>query len=475
MNNTKIKSNLFICTIIMLVDVVMIIAGFRIVAGLFNSPMNLRTADVSLIVYIAIFIIMALSFDMYSLINRKKYDIFLSLFLINVVSSTITIIVENLIRYKEPLLMTFFVLFATLPLTFLWRILINLVQKRLMGKGNLLVIESKSADNAFARKIKYSCSSLFNSWYTEVQMDNEEEFNEFLKDEFPRYESIFITNTIPEDKRKIIISEAINAQKEIYMLPQLYDINITKYDMVQFDDTPAFRIKPFGISKASRVSKRAMDLILSGIGIVISSPIMAVIALIIKLTSDGPIFYSHKRVTIGGKVFRINKFRTMVNGAEKLSGPVFAVENDPRITKVGKILRATRLDELPQLFNIFMGDMSIVGPRPERPVFVNEFCESIDNYEKRHTVKAGLTGYAQVYARYDTDVKDKLLYDLIYIREYSLWLDLKIILMTIKTIFVKEASQGLKENPQWTSGSVDNNQVAKGGDVLAETVNNNSR
>lgn len=151
----------------------------------------------------------------------------------------------------------------------------------------------------------------------------------------------------------------------------------------------------------------------------------------------------------------ICKFRTMRADAEKMSGPVLAADDDPRITRSGRILRMTRLDELPQLFNILLGDMSIVGPRPERPFFVDQFCDEIEDYDKRLSVKAGLTGYAQVYARYDTEAADKLLYDLIYIREYSFLLDLKIILLTVKTIFTKEASDGVKEAPDWQNQSAE--------------------
>ncbi|SHF52147.1 Sugar transferase involved in LPS biosynthesis (colanic, teichoic acid) [Caldanaerobius fijiensis DSM 17918] len=173
---------------------------------------------------------------------------------------------------------------------------------------------------------------------------------------------------------------------------------------------------------------------------------MLIIALLIKLTSPGPIIYKQVRITEKNREFNIYKFRTMYKDAEKLTGPVLATDDDPRITKVGKILRAARLDELPQLFNVLKGEMSFVGPRPERPFFVAQFEKQHPTYTYRHNVKAGITGLAQVLGKYTTDFDDKLRFDLMYITNYSIWLDIKIILLTIKTAFMKEASSGVKDD-----------------------------
>ena len=222
-----------------------------------------------------------------------------------------------------------------------------------------------------------------------------------------------------------------------------------KSDMVQFDDTPALMVSRFGLTKMQSTIKRAFDIILALAGIALSSPIMAICALMIRLDSPGPVIYKQERLTLHRKPFNIFKFRTMRNDAEKETGAVLATDHDPRITKVGRALRSLRLDELPQLFNILGGSMSIVGPRPERQFFVDEFLEEINNYDKRFFAKAGLTGLAQVYSRYNTDVKDKTLYDLLYIKDYSFWLDIKLILLTVKTMFVKESSQGVVEAPDY--------------------------
>ena len=169
---------------------------------------------------------------------------------------------------------------------------------------------------------------------------------------------------------------------------------------------------------------------------------MLISALAIKLYDGGPVFFRQARSTIGGKVFYIHKFRSMIVDAEKYTGAQLATENDPRITKVGRIIRATRLDELPQIINILKGDMSIVGPRPERKVLADEICKEIPEFAYRLKVRGGLTGYAQIYGKYNTSAYDKLRLDLMYIENYSLQLDLKLIILTVKIMFSKESTEG---------------------------------
>lgn len=172
---------------------------------------------------------------------------------------------------------------------------------------------------------------------------------------------------------------------------------------------------------------------------------MLVTALLIKATSKGPVFYKQTRITLDQREFSILKFRTMSATAEKESGPVLAQANDSRVTTVGKYLRSLRIDELPQLINVLRGDMSLVGPRPERPFFVEQFKEENPYYELRHNVRAGITGYAQVYGKYSTDFQAKLKFDLVYIKNYSLLFDIQILLQTIKILFDKVSSKGVDE------------------------------
>lgn len=181
--------------------------------------------------------------------------------------------------------------------------------------------------------------------------------------------------------------------------------------------------------------KRLFDIFLSSIGLILSSPLWPLFSLAIKLEDRGPIFYPQERVGKNGRIFKALKFRSMIPDAEKLTGAVWASENDPRVTKVGRVLRATAMDELPQLLSIFKGDMSFVGPRPERPELVKEFTKKFPDFQKRFAVKPGLTGIAQVYGQYDTPPQHKLKYDLLYIKKQSFCLDLKLILLSFYITF----------------------------------------
>ncbi len=197
--------------------------------------------------------------------------------------------------------------------------------------------------------------------------------------------------------------------------------------------------------------KRLFDIALSGIGLILSLPLWLLFSLLIKLQDRGPAFYGQERMGRDGRVFRVIKFRSMIVDAEKQTGAVWASANDPRVTRVGRILRATAMDELPQLWNIFKGDMSFVGPRAERPELVEKFAREIAGYRERLRVRPGLTGLAQVYGQYDTLPGHKLKYDVLYIRRCSLALDLKLIglsfFITFRGSWEKRGKKFLKGTP----------------------------
>ncbi|MFH1593621.1 MAG: sugar transferase [Candidatus Omnitrophota bacterium] len=186
--------------------------------------------------------------------------------------------------------------------------------------------------------------------------------------------------------------------------------------------------------KRFREFKRVFDTIVAGIGVVVAAPAIALTAIVIKTVSKGPVFFKQERVGWGGRVFYIYKLRTMMVDAEKETGPVWAREDDPRFIRFGKIIRKLHLDELPQLYNVLKGEMSIVGPRPERPIFVKQLSADIKEYRKRLGVKPGITGLAQVWHKYDEtleDVKKKIKYDLLYIRKMCLMVDIRILFRTV--------------------------------------------
>ena len=190
--------------------------------------------------------------------------------------------------------------------------------------------------------------------------------------------------------------------------------------------------------------KRGIDILGSVIAIVLFSPLVLLVAILVKLTSRGPILYTQTRVGVNGDEFKIYKFRTMRTDAEKDSGPVWAKANDSRLTPIGNFLRKSHIDEIPQFVNVLRGEMSIIGPRPERPIFVEQLKKQIDGYEKRLMVKPGITGLAQVWHRYDEtieDVKKKIRYDLLYIKKMCLWTDVRIMFRTVRVVLTGEGAR----------------------------------
>ena len=198
------------------------------------------------------------------------------------------------------------------------------------------------------------------------------------------------------------------------------------------------------LTAEQRVLKRILDIAVAVIALIILSPVMLITAVMIKLDSKGPVLYSQERVGLYGKIFFVHKFRSMKQDAEAKCGPVLAAEGDTRITKFGRLMRATRLDELPQLFNVLKGEMSIVGPRPERPFFVKQFIAQKPEYDYRHNVKPGITGLAQIAGKYNTSAYDKLIYDLLYIQDFSVKTDLMIMLQTFKVLLTKSSTEGVQ-------------------------------
>jgi exopolysaccharide biosynthesis polyprenyl glycosylphosphotransferase len=198
------------------------------------------------------------------------------------------------------------------------------------------------------------------------------------------------------------------------------------------------------IRRAYIVAKRAFDIAISIFAVIVLSPLFLITALMIKCSSRGPVIFTQVRVGKEGQHFKIYKFRTMRVDAEKVSGPVWAKENDPRLLPIGKFLRKTHIDEIPQFFNVLKGDMSFIGPRPERPIFVEKFKKEIYDYEKRLQVKPGITGLAQVRHRYDetiADVRKKIKYDILYIKKLCLWTDLLICLRTVRVVLTGEGAR----------------------------------
>ena len=361
---------------------------------------------------------------------------YLSLFLTNVVMYVVISLLA--FRFVTPFYL-FVVLLAEMLVSTIWNAIVIKLYNRIFQPWKILLVygERPVADLVYkveARRDKYAI-------YDAVNIN---EGMEQIKKRILDFQAVIIGD-IPAVERNDVLKYCYAKKVRAYVIPKISDIILMGADRIHVFDTPFMLSRGYTLSFDQRFGKRTLDIILSVLLLIAASPFMLLTALAIKLYDHGPVFYSQVRCTKGGKEFAIYKFRSMIVDAEKKGGVQLAKEHDERITPVGRVIRAARIDELPQLFNILKGDMSFVGPRPERPELIKEYSQEMPEFVFRMRVKAGLTGYAQVYGKYNTTPYDKLKLDLFYIENYSFWTDMKLILMTVKTIFKPASTEGIEQ------------------------------
>jgi len=321
-----------------------------------------------------------------------------------------------------------------------WRILYWRLELWVHGQKKLLVIGSRNEVDQALEKLMCLPKGIF-----EVTRVLDPEKVDQLPDWLDKVDAVLITGALAMDQKNRIVRESFDQNKEVFIVPDLYEIILTRAAMTQVHDTPVIECHDMQLTFLQHFMKRVCDLLFALVAAVPALLMLALSSLAVRLTSSGPVIYSQDRVGFRGKVFTLYKLRTMVVDAEEQSGPVLSMEEDDRVTPVGRFLRAARLDELPQLYNVLRGDLSLVGPRPERPYFVEQFEREIPDYKLRHLVKPGITGLAQVNGYYATNSQDKLRYDLYYLSDYSILMDIKILLLTIPTLFNREAARGVSK------------------------------
>lgn len=322
----------------------------------------------------------------------------------------------------------------------IWTIFATLFYNRLFQPWRILLIygdrpATELVNKLETRRDKYA---IYGAIHAHAGLDA---IAEKVKD----YQAVLIGDIAAETRNEILkycYGNGIRA----YVMPKISDIILMGGDKIHVFDTPFLLSKGYSLSFDQRFWKRFIDLVIALPIFIVASPFMLLTAIAIKVCDGGPVLYKQIRCTKDNKEFEILKFRSMVVDAEKDGEAVLAKEHDDRITPVGRVIRATRLDELPQLFNVLRGEMSLVGPRPERPEIMAEYEEEMPEFAFRTRVKAGVTGFAQIYGKYNTVPYDKLKLDLFYIENYSLWTDLKLILMTVKTMMRKDSTEGIDEN-----------------------------
>lgn len=331
------------------------------------------------------------------------------------------------------------------------RVIIRSIQRNMLVKGfgrrNALIVGFNSkANNMHNTILNYRALGLDIVAYLAVKEENigREHLGIRVDGTYKDIKSVIAAKNIQEiilalekdeeDVLLYVVGEVDPENLSIKIIPDLYEIISGQARTSQLYGFPLIDIMPQLMLEWEKKIKRLMDIVISFILIIITSPVLIATSLAIKFESKGPVFYKQERSGLNGSVFKIIKFRSMVQDAEKKTGPIWSQKNDPRITKVGAFIRRVRIDELPQMINVLKGDMSLVGPRPERPFFVEKLSEEIPLYKRRLKVRPGVTGWAQVKHKYDEnveDVKTKLRYDLFYIENMSLRNDLKILFRTI--------------------------------------------
>jgi exopolysaccharide biosynthesis polyprenyl glycosylphosphotransferase len=442
MKNEKNVTELF-KVFVYIVDIILVLSSIYLAFGLkfnFHIPNSNYEPFVGIIPFIILAYIIFM--HVYGLSDILKfsfsetiYTTLLTVVSLFVTTAFITFFSRGFAYPRSVLVISSLIQFITL---ILWRIVVWKLKRKAHGIKDALVIGETEAEYV-TRKLLLKQRDLYNVKY--ICSSN----NGNLKRCLNEVEVVFICSDAKADIKRSIVDSCLVDRKSVYMLPDIYDIVLSKSKLDRIDDVPMFKVQKLGLTVEQKFLKRLIDVLLAAAGIIITAPVMIVAAIIIKLSDGGSPFYSQVRVTINEEKFKVLKFRTMVLNAEKLTGPVLAGENDPRITRFGKIMRTARIDELPQLFNVLAGSMSIVGPRPERPVFVEKFKEQIPDYKYRTLVKAGLSGLAQVLGKYNTTPEDKVRYDIMYIKNYSIMMDLKLILQTIKIMFMKGSTEGVKQ------------------------------
>ena len=279
----------------------------------------------------------------------------------------------------------------------------------------------------------------------EVKESPEKVRDEWLIDKIKDAEAVFVME-IHSHERNVIIKFCVENDISCYDEPKIGDILMKTSKQFNMYNLPIVLIERFSPTPEYMIIKRLSDIFLSCLTLVVTSPIFLFTALAVKITDGGPVIYKQRRLTKDGRVFNMYKFRSMKIDAEKHTGAVISSgKDDPRVTKIGRMIRKTRIDELPQLINIIKGDMSLVGPRPERPEIAEKYSEDLPEFRLRLQVRAGLTGYAQVYGRYDSDPYDKLCMDLHYIANAGVAEDLRIMFVTLKRVLAKEP-EGCRED-----------------------------
>lgn len=371
----------------------------------------------------------------------KPFDVFLSQTFSTLMANALAYAIlslmnAGLVEPKAILIMTA----AQLVFNLIWVFVSDAFYKMVFPPRELLLVHGERS----IEDILFKFNTRKDRYIIAKCMNISEGYEAIQKEVLERYAGIVLWD-IPTTDRNELMKFCYQHSIRVYMMPKIPDVIVMGCEKMHLFDTPILLTREYALRIEQRFIKRTIDLVCAILLVIITSPIMLISALIIKLSDGGPVFYKQVRCTLNNKEFHIIKFRSMRVDAEKDGVARLASKGDPRITPFGRFIRTVRIDELPQLFNIIKGDMSFIGPRPERPEIIKQYIEDMPEFAFRTKVKAGLAGYAQVYGKYNTTPYDKLKLDLTYIENYSVWLDIKLMLLTLKVLITPDSTEGVNK------------------------------
>ena len=392
------------------------------------------------VLYLALFLVFGKMFDAFDLGNTTTTDVFLSYSLDLIISNFFMYLILCLITLRLLPLLPFILMFGV---DLVVSALILYLENRYI-RANFPPVKVVAIYGEEHYGLISKLNNIRDLSMSVIKSIDLKDLDYSKLDQLIEGADGIVTLDVHHENKKKLFKACYDKQLLVYDVPSITDMLLASSDILHIVDTPILKINKYGPSEMEKFVKRFIDIIGSLILIVLTSPLMLISAILVKVYDKGDILYKQIRLTKDSKEFKMVKFRSMIMNAEDKTGVVLAKENDDRITPIGKFLRKTRFDELPQLVNILKGEMSFVGPRPERPEIYDEICKEMPEFRYRLVVKAGLTGYAQIYGKYNTSLRDKLLLDLYYIENYSLIDDIKLLLLTLKVVFKKESTEGVK-------------------------------
>lgn len=420
------------------------------------------------VLYLIIYTIMAQLYKGLALrISRISELIYSQCVALLISNCLIYIVIMLLTRHVENILPLILELLLSCLVSAIWSFVANHLTNVIYKPSNVLLAYDNKNAYKNGKTIIDRLSWRFNL-VGEIKLADIESWSKSGKLEFEKFaDKLKSTNAnsvmlcgLASTQRNDIIKYCIEHDIKAFVRPNIGDFMISNAQIVQMANLPVMICERSSMGLGYAFIKRSMDIVISLLGLIITSPILLITALLIKIYDGGPVFYKQVRLTKDGKKFNILKFRSMKVDAEKDGVARLSSQGDSRITPIGKVIRACRIDELPQMINILQGNLSCVGPRPERPEISEQYIKEMPEFALRLQVKAGLTGYAQVYGKYNTEPYDKLQMDLMYISKLGIVTDIKIILATIKILFMPESTEGI------AAGST----TAMSKDVLQEEV-----